>query len=305
MGNLTNSVSAPGYESNPSWVDTAEYPFAPYFMATDGGRLHYVDEGEGETILMVHGTPTWSFLYRHQIKTLSKRFRCVAVDNLGFGLSDKPENAPYRPEDHAGRLEAFIHQLELRDITLVVHDFGGPIGLSYALKYPGNVKRVVLFNTWMWSVKSQPAAKMVNRIVRGSFGAFLYRKLNASPRFLLPAAFADRRKLTRAVHQQYLGPFPTPESRSALLALARALIGSTDWFDGLWDKRRALAEIPSLIVWGMQDRTFRESDLERWRTLFPQDGNAVLLDDVGHFVQEEVDRDMLNDVLEEFIYANP
>ena len=114
----------------PAWLDRSVYPFAHSYARLEAGTMHYVDEGEGETLLFVHGTPTWSFLYRDMIQALSKNHRCVAIDHLGFGLSEKPEKFSGLPEDHAENLAAFIKKLDLRDITLVVHDFGGPIGLG-------------------------------------------------------------------------------------------------------------------------------------------------------------------------------
>ena len=127
----------------PAWVDRAQYPFEPRALDVGAGTMRYVDEGTGPPVVMVHGTPTWSFLYRDLVKGLRDRYRCVAPDLLGFGLSDKPAGASYRPEDQGRRLRGLIDRLALKDITLMVHDFGGPIGLSYALEHPGNVKRLV------------------------------------------------------------------------------------------------------------------------------------------------------------------
>ena len=126
--------------------------------------MHYVDVGAGPVILMVHGTPTWSFLYRRLITALSNDYRVVAPDHLGFGLSDKPTEAPYTPADHARRLAALISELGLSDLTLMVHDFGGPIGLAHALEQPDNVARLVLFNTWLWSVQKNKTAQQASRL---------------------------------------------------------------------------------------------------------------------------------------------
>src|SRR5690606_27916773 len=131
---------------NPDWLDRTAYPFRSRVMDLAEGRIHYVDEGQGTPLLMVHGTPTWSFLYRKLIAALAPDYRCVALDHLGFGLSDKPRDGHYRPEDHARRLREFVERLDLRDIVLVVHDFGGPIGLSYAIDRPDNVRALVLGN---------------------------------------------------------------------------------------------------------------------------------------------------------------
>jgi pimeloyl-ACP methyl ester carboxylesterase len=290
-------------EKNPAWVDPSEYPFAPHFKETRAGRIHYIDEGQGECIVFVHGTPTWSFLYRKLIKGLSAHYRCIAVDHLGFGLSDKPADGPYRPEDHARNLTELITTLGLREITLVVHDFGGPIGLSYALENPSNVKRIVLFNTWMWSLAEEPQARSVDRLVRGSLGDFLYRRLNVSPRFLLPQIFADRSRLTPAIHRHYLQPFPTRESRTALLALARNLVGSSSWYETLWNKRGNLRDIPALLLWGKKDPTFGPKARERWQTVFAK-SETIDFADAGHFVPEEASAGEITEHIYQFLKGN-
>src|SRR4051812_20025305 len=117
----------------PPWLDTEAYPFAPHYVALRQGRVHYVDEGSGPVMLLVHGTPTWSFEYRHLIRAFSARFRVIAPDHLGFGLSDRPQRFSYSPEAHAEVLREFVSALGLSDVFLVVHDFGGPIGLPLAL----------------------------------------------------------------------------------------------------------------------------------------------------------------------------
>lgn len=123
--------------TNTDWIDRNEYPFASHYFQTSAGKLHYVDEGEGPPIVMLHGNPTWSFLYRNLIKQLSSRYRCIAPDYLGFGLSDKPFDWNYRPEEHAKNLAALIEHLGLKEVTLVVNDWGGPIGMHYAVTHPG------------------------------------------------------------------------------------------------------------------------------------------------------------------------
>src|SRR6185437_9468981 len=144
---------------NDAWVDRRSYPIQSRSLEVDGGRMHFVDEGEGRPLVLVHGTPTWSFLFRHLIADLSRDHRVIALDHIGFGLSEKPERWGYRPADHAKNLAMLIDRLGLKDITLVVHDFGGPIGLSYAVEHPENVSALVLFNTWMWSLAGTQAEK--------------------------------------------------------------------------------------------------------------------------------------------------
>lgn len=166
----------------PAWVDRRQYPFEPHSLDVGAGTMRYVDEGTGPPIVMVHGTPTWSFLYRDLVKGLRDRYRCVAPDLLGFGLSDKPVGASYRPEDQAKRLGRLIDTLGLKDITLMVHDFGGPIGLSYAIERPANVKRLVLFNTWMWSFAGDRQMQWIGRAFGGRVGRFLYEVRHAGQR---------------------------------------------------------------------------------------------------------------------------
>lgn len=268
------------------WINRAEYPFRSQFVELDAGTIHYVDEGQGPILLMVHGTPTWSFLYRHLIKGLSSEYRCIAVDHLGFGLSGKPTEGDYRPEDHARNLHQFIERLGLRDITLMVHDFGGPIGLSYAIEQPENVQALVLFNTWMWSQRGNATVERVSRILGGPLGRVLYTRLNFSPRVLLRAAWGDNVKLTPEIQRHYTGVLATPADRRATWVLARELIGSSDWYDHLWQRRERIAGKPALLVWGMQDPTFKEAELERWQTLFTN-ARTVKLPTTGHFVPDE------------------
>ena len=270
--------------SGREWVDGNLYPFESKYLDVGVGRMHYVDEGSGPPVLMVHGTPTWSFLYRSLIRDLSRDHRVIAPDHLGFGLSDRPHEFGYRPEDHARVLERFIEQLGLRDITLIVHDFGGPIGLSYAERHPGNVRAVVLFNTWMWSLAGS-SAERIARVMGSGFGRFLYTRLNISPRMIVPAAFGDRTRLTKTVHRHYIDAFPTPASRYPAWVFAREVLGSSAWYDSLWQARGALAQHPALFVWGTKDPAFGDA-LPRWKESFPS-AQVVELADVGHFVQEE------------------
>ena len=276
----------------PTWLDTAAYPFRPHHFDTGEGRLHYVDEGAGPPVVLVHGTPTWSFLYRHVIPRLvAAGHRVIAPDHLGFGLSDGPAEAAYGPEDHARRLAALLDALDLRELTLVVHDFGGPIGLSYAVERPERVARLVVLNTWLWSLDHDPRISRGSKLAAGPIGRFLYTRLNASPRWLIPAGFANRARLSRAAHRQYLAPFPDPASRRPPWELARALLHSSAWYDGLWRRRERLLGKPALLVWGMRDPGFGPAYLTRWREALPG-AEVVELPHAGHFVQEEAAADL-------------
>lgn len=270
----------------PAWLDATLYPFEPRYLDLEAGRLHYVDEGAGEPVVFVHGTPTWSFLWRHPIQALRGAYRCVALDHLGFGLSDKPEGADYTPAAHAARFDTLVDRLGLRDVTLVVHDFGGPIGLSHAVTRPENVRRIVVMNTWLWSNQGNRSVEWASRILAGGVGRFLYTRLNVSPRVLLRHAYADKRKLTKTIHGHYTGPFTNPAERFAPWVLARELTGSNDWYASLWERRHHLRGKPMAIVWGLADPLVGRAHLDRWRTAFPG-AEVVALERVGHFVTEE------------------
>lgn len=262
--------------------------------------MHYVDEGDGDPLVMVHGTPTWSFLYRHLIRELSRDHRVIAVDHLGFGLSDKPAHGDYRPQALAHDLAAVIERLDLQRMTLVLHDFGGPIGLSYALAHPRRVRALVLFNTWMWSLRGTPAER-ISRFMSGPVGRWLYTRANLSPRFLLKAAFGEKRTLTRPIHRHYTGPFPTPASRRAPWVFARELMGSSEWFEHLWDQREAILDLPALVLWGMRDPAFTPRELERWKGAL-RNARFVEFPAAGHFVQEEAPAEAAREI-REFLQA--
>ena len=267
------------------WLDTAEYPFEHHFLQTKNGKLHYIDEGKGEVLLFIHGTPTWSFLYRNYIKAFSNQYRCIALDHLGFGLSDKPIDFIGTPEAHAANLEALIDTLGLTNITLVVHDFGGPIGLSYAIKHASNISRVVIFNTWLWGTKDDPDAQKIYRILHSALGNFLYLRTNLSPKILLKKAFHDKKKLNRQVHRQYTKPFPNKTKRYGLLKIGQSLIGSSDWYQQQWESIDTLKNIPFLILWGEKDDFIKKTNLEKWKAKLTNETICVFPS--GHFVQEE------------------
>jgi haloalkane dehalogenase len=269
----------------PAWLDRAEYPFTSRFVEVEGARMHYVDEGRGSTLLLVHGTPTWSFLYRHLIKGLREHVRCVAPDHLGFGLSDKPAGDAYRPADQARRLAAFVAALGLDDLTLAVHDFGGPIGLAYALDRPDRVRRLVIFNTWMWSLAEDRRVARAGRLLASPVGRVLYERLGLSLHVVFRQAVKDRARYTSAVHAQYAAPLRDPAARHATWIYARELLGSSEWFAALWQRRETLAQIPALLAWGTKDPAFGRH-LPRWRSVFRR-AEVLAWDDVGHAPPEE------------------
>jgi len=272
--------------ANPSWIDPSEYPFQPHFLDLPAGRMHYVDEGQGQAVVMVHGTPTWSFLYRKLIKGLSSDYRVVAPDHLGFGLSDKPRDWSYLPRDHAANLAELITHLDLKDITLVVHDFGGPIGLSYAIEHPENVRRLVIFNTFLWSLRGDGQFETPAKMFNNPLGRFAYKNLNFSARVMVSAAWGDKRKLTGNIHRHYIQALPTPADRQGTWIFLQQLIGSSEWYQTLWQRRAAIQDKPALILWGMKDIAFKQKELDRFKALFPA-ARVECFPEAGHFLQDE------------------
>ncbi len=133
--------------TRPQWLDETLYPFQSRFVEIEGNRIHYVDEGRGPTLLLLHGNPTWSFLYRHIIPRLSGRFRCVAVDYPGFGLSSARLGYSFKPREHSTVIERLVLELDLDEIGLMVQDWGGPIGLGFAGRHPDHIRTLLICNT--------------------------------------------------------------------------------------------------------------------------------------------------------------
>jgi len=283
----------------PSWVDRTLYPFTSHWLKVEENELHYIDEGQGEVLLFVHGTPEWSFGFRDLVKALRDSYRCVAVDLLGFGLSDKPPGEFYTCAAHAGRLEKFIQQLGLKNINIVANDFGGSIAMSYALQHPENVNRIVLFNTWMRSLKAEPHYTRPARIIRSIFGKFLYQTLNAPVNTIMPAAYGDKKKLTKKVHQHYKDALPKGD-RKGPYGFGLEMSYAHEWWQQLWDNIDRLEANRFLIFWGLKDSFILPAELAQWKSKLPG-ATFVEFDDAGHFVQEEKPQEMVRGIREFFV----
>lgn len=267
------------------WLDKSAYPFTSHFFDLNGYKLHYIDEGKGETILFVHGTPSWSFDFRNIIKKLSSCFRCVAIDHIGFGLSDKPEHYDYTTQNHSRTLENFVMEKKLEDITLLVHDFGGPIGLNFAIQHPEKIKHLVILNSWLWSSEKDPDFITLKKVLKNPLLPFLYQYLNFSPRFILPKSFGDK-KLNKNLLKQYTKPFANKTQRNGMLAFAKSLLDDQHWFEELWHKRNAIANKPTLLIWGMKDSVIKPHYLHKFQKGFTN-SKTVECHTSGHFPQEE------------------
>jgi pimeloyl-ACP methyl ester carboxylesterase len=172
---------------------------------------------------------------------------------LALGCLINPKILLAHLREHSSNLNLLIEHLDLKNITLVVHDFGGPIGLSYAISKPENVKRIIMFNTWLWETKNDKDAQKIDKILHSKLGNFLYLNTNFSPSVLLKKAFYDKKRLSKSTHKHYKKPFPSKDSRYGLLNIGKSLIGSSDWYRDLWRNAEVIKNKPVLILWGEKD----------------------------------------------------
>ncbi len=271
---------------NTSWLNTKEYPFAHNYLTVVGGQLHYIDEGQGEVLLFVHGTPSWSFEFRNIIKHLSKNYRCIALDHIGFGLSDKPAGYDYSIQNHTATLLKLITHLQLNQFSMLVHDFGGIIGLAAAEQIPDKISKIIILNTWCRSIQDEPEYKKMKGILGSPLMPFLYRYFNFSAKYILPAAFGERSRLTPEVHQQYLKPFGNASERNGTVAFAKSLLRDQQYYESIGKMLSVLKNKPVLIIWGMKDAFITEKHLLWMQEQFPA-AEVVKYEDAGHFVLEE------------------
>lgn len=275
------------------WINHTLFPFTLHHYGHKDGTMTYVDEGQGAVILCVHGTPTWSLLWRHAIAHLSQRYRVISIDHLGFGASDKPTDADYTLAGHARRIHDFINHLNLSDIVLVVHDYGGPIGLADVLQRPSLYRGIVVLNSFLWPFRGEFTIPHAARLLHSRLGRYLYLQHNLSPRWLIPNVFGNKALLDPAVHQQYQAPFARPDQRHALWACVQELDHATPWLEHLWQRRNVLADIPATIVWGDRDPVYGPHFLRQWQRVMPH-APVTHVAAAGHFVQEEAPEAYVN-----------
>lgn len=264
-----------------------EYPFDVQTLQVDGGRMSYVDQGHGPVVLCVHGNPTWSFYWRALIRELSPTYRVVAPDHIGCGLSDKPQDWPYRFEAHIANLQRLVEHLDLRDITLVVHDWGGAIGAGFAVRNADRISKLVVTNTAAW-----PSARIPTRIALcriPGVGALAVRGLNG---FAVAATrMATEKGLSADARAGLLAPYSSWADRIATLRFVEDIPMQDDHpsrgvMQGVADGLISLADKPMHLVWGMKDWCFTPKFLDEWVARFPK-ASVTRLPDVGHYVMED------------------
>jgi pimeloyl-ACP methyl ester carboxylesterase len=255
--------------------------------------MHYLDEGEGRAVLMVHGNPTWSFFYRRLVAAMSGGRRCVVPDHLGCGLSDKPQDYPYRLSDHIGNLEHLVDHLNLDRFDLIVHDWGGPIGLAVAEKMADRVGRLVIFNTAAFRSQQMPPSIRIARFP--VLGSVLIRGCNAFSRGAVRSAVC--RPLRAEVAAGFLYPYRNWNDRVAVNGFIKDIPlsprhPSYDTLLRIEERLPVLAGIPTLIAWGMQDFVFTKHFLEAWAHHIPN-AQVHRFESAGHYLLEDAGDEIL------------
>lgn len=275
------------------------YPFKTNFLKLDSLNYHYLDEGEGDPLLMLHGNPTWSFYYRSLIRGLKHQNRCVVPDHMGCGLSDKPQDYPYTLETHIQNVEALVDHLKLDNITLVVHDWGGAIGMGFATRHPEKIKRLIIFNTAAFISNRIPWS--INICRNSVIGPIAIQGLNAFSRVALIRASKVPGRMVGKVREGYLAPYQTPEDRIGQLRFVQDIPMTPDVasYPVVQKIESGLAQFknhPALIIWGLKDFCFTEHYLERWKMIFP-DAEVQALKKAGHYVVEDAYEEILPNVI--------
>ncbi len=281
MADITEGIIPITFAPSP-----ALYPFTSRWFATPAGRMHYIDEGAGEPILFLHGNPTWSFLYRHIVAALRERYRCIAVDLLGFGLSDRPSLARfgYTAAEHAALVRDVITALDLRGLTIMGQDWGGPIGLWAAATEHQRIRRLVMGNTWYWPVRDG-AGVAFSRTLSSPPLRWLITERNFFVEQLLPAGLA--RPLDPDEMQHYRAVFHTPATRIGPAVFAREIRAAAPFLADLEERvTTTLRDVPLLLVWGMRDPLFPPEAAARFRRPFT-DATFIALPNARHFIQED------------------
>lgn len=279
------------------------YPYTGHTIDRPGGRLHFLDEGAGPPVVLLHGNPTWSFYYRNLVAALSETNRCIAPDHIGCGLSDKPPltQYDYSLKSRIDDVEALLDHLGIREkITLVVQDWGGMIGMGYAARHPERIARIVATNTGctrLPKAKGFPWSLWLGRNTK--LGEWLILKRNLFCR--LAAKWCVRRKpLSPDVRAMYLKPYDSPANRIAVLKFVQTIPlkprdPGYDIVVGVEEAAAKLRAVPTLLLWGMKDFVFDRHFLAEWRRLYPH-AETKTWPDCGHYLLEDATEEAIMEV---------
>jgi len=283
----------------PDWLNKL-YPFkSNFFKLKDNLSMHYLDEGQGPPILMLHGNPTWSFYYRNLIVAFSGSNRVVVPDHIGCGLSDKPQDYEYTLKQHIDNLEKLVSELGLKDFVLVVHDWGGPIGFGLIERHPDLVKKIVVLNTAAYI--STVIAFQINMCRIPILAEQVMRRLNG---FALTATYmAVAKKMSPEIRKGYLYPYDNYKNRIAIARFVADIPMNPNHrsYQTLKNIELSLSKhhCPCLILWGKRDFCFHDYFLNRWMEIYPQ-AIVKTFESAGHYVLEDAKDEIIKE-LKQFI----
>ncbi len=290
------------------------YPFASHFIERNycghNYQMHYLDEGNGPILLMVHGNPTWSFFYREMVFGLRRYYRCIVPDHLGCGKSDHPrlDHYEYRLKDRINDLDFLINSIAPnKKINLVVHDWGGMIGMGLASRYPDKIESLIILNTAAFHLPRGKRLPFSLRLARNTaLGAWLIRNKNLFCRLAVRWA-VTKKKLDPAIREMYLSPYSRPDKREAVLRFVQGipLVPEDPDYQQVSEIDNSLnlfAHVPMLICWGMKDFVFDEDFLDGWRQRFPF-AEVITFPDSGHYLLEDSAPEVI-DLVQKFLKLN-
>jgi haloalkane dehalogenase len=268
-------------------LNIIEYPFIPKKISVNGHALSYIDEGQGSTLVMLHGNPTWSFYYRNLVSLLRNKYRIIVPDHMGCGFSDKPQDYPYLLENHIDNVERLLTELSIDEFSLVVHDWGGAIGMGLASRRPDRIKTIIVMNTAAFTSQRIPLRISICRIP--ILGDILIRGFNGFAKGALSMAVTT--KMRPEIAREYIAPYDSWAKRIALLRFVQDIPLSPK--DRSWDTLVAIEKsliqfqnTPMLVLWGGKDFCFTRHFYDEWLLRFP-DADGHFFDDAGHYVLED------------------
>lgn len=265
------------------------YPFDSHYLDVGGPRMHYVDEGDGPAVVMVHGNPTWSFQFRDLVKGLMSGCRVVAPDHIGMGLSEKPQHYAYTLGKHIENLELLLSHLDLKDVTLIVHDWGAAIGMGWAVRHCDRVRRLVVFNGAAFLCGKTPMR--IRLCTTPVVGDLLVRGFNGFAWAACRMATKKPQRMTAEVRGGYLFPYGNWRNRVGIMGFIRDIprsprISSHAVLGEIESRLERLRDHPMLICWGAGDFCFHDEFLKGWVDRFPQ-AQVHRYEDAGHYVVED------------------
>ena len=285
------------------------FPFKPHYNAINGFQMHYADEGEGDPVVCVHGEPTWGYLYRKFINTLSDNNRVIAPDHMGFGKSEVPQDKPYILSQHIDNFTRLLLELDLQNITLIFQDWGGPIAFGFATRHPDRVKRLVIMNTSVGVAKENRRLWYESMVEEGTYDNLMGHMKVFIPNMMFGffvRKFTPEEK--RIMKQAYTAPFPTPESNKGAKAFPLDIPKGSNHISSkimqeIRDNLNLLEKIPKILIWGMQDRIFPPKILQLWQEIYPGTPSYEI-QNAGHFLQEDAPEEIIA-IIKKFQIENP